>query len=56
MLFWIVVGVVLLALMGRIVWRRRHPRGTGLGNDYASERAGRAQIGKDGGRGFFAGY
>ena len=56
MLFWIAVGVVLLALIGRIVWRRRHPRGTGLGNDYASERAGRAQIGKDGGREFFAGY
>ena len=53
--FWIVVGVIVLALTARAWWRRRHPRGSGLGNDYASERAGRAQIGRDGGRGFFAG-
>ena len=54
--FWIVVGVIVLALTARAWWRRRHPRGSGLGNDYASERAGRASHEKAAGRGFEAGY
>jgi len=54
MVFWIVVGVIVLALTARAFWRRRHPRGSGLGGDYASEQAGKARVAKDGGRGFFA--
>ena len=55
MVFWIVVGVIVLALTARSLWRRRH-RGSGIAGDHASEVAGRIRIGKDGGRGFFAGY
>jgi len=56
MLFWIAVGVILLAFAARSLWRRRHPRGSGLEGDYASERAGRASHEKAAGRGFEAGY
>jgi len=55
MTFWIVLGVILLALVALVLWRR-HRRGSGLAGDHATERAGRASQANAAGRGFFAGY